>query len=100
MSGDRELTVVFYFRLTAFTVLISALKASEKTVSDLEEKRRKAEEEALAIQKQREEAEARRIAFEEEAEKNKMEKEEMVRFSVYKSDTTFSKGRALHLISL
>ena len=58
--------------------VILALKRSERAVADLEEKRRAAEEEAAAIVKAKEEAEARRLEVEELAKKNELEKEQMV----------------------
>lgn len=57
---------------------VSALKKSEQAVLDLEEKRRIAQEEAAAIIKAKEEAEAKRVEVEELAKKNELEKEQMV----------------------
>lgn len=54
------------------------MKKSEQAVLELEEKRRIAEEEATAIIKAKEDAEAKRLEVEELAKKNELEKELMV----------------------
>ena len=59
--------------------VFSALKKSEESVIELEEKRKLAAQEALAIVKAKEEADAKRLEAEELARIDALEKEQMVR---------------------
>ena len=64
-------------------ISVLALKKSEAAVSELEEKRRLAEEEAANIIKAKQEAEEKRKEVEELAKKNELEKEQMVCQIIY-----------------